>query len=69
MVETTNTCHVNIEFHRMIGTNLSQLVKKVNMKCHEETQHRDAAQITVELCAIRDGVVDCDSLSYNVYAI
>ena len=35
------------------------------MKCHEETQHRNAAQTVVELCAIRDGVADCDTLSYN----
>ena len=35
------------------------------MKCHEEMQHRNAAQTVVELCAIRDGVADCDTLSYN----
>ena len=35
------------------------------MKCHEEMQHRNAAQTVVELCAIRDGVSDCDTLSYN----
>ena len=35
------------------------------MKCHEETQHRNAAQTVVELRAIRDGVADCDTLSYN----
>ena len=46
-------------------TNLSQLFKKVNMKCHEEMQHRNAAQTVVELCAIRDGVADCDTLPYN----
>ena len=46
-------------------TNLSQLFKKVNMKCHEEMQHKNAAQTVVELCAIRDGVADCDTLSYN----
>ena len=46
-------------------TNLSQLVKKANMKCHEETQHRNAAHTVVELCAIRDEVADCDTLSYN----
>ena len=45
--------------------NLSQLFKKVNMKCHEEMQHRYAAQTVVELCAIRDGVADCDTLSYD----
>ena len=66
MVQTTNTCHVNMEFHRYTRyTNLSQLFKKVNMKCHEEMQHRNAAQTVVELCAIRDGVADCDTLSYN----
>ena len=46
-------------------TNLSQLFKKVHMKCHEEMQHRNSAQTVVELCAIRDGVADCDTLSYN----
>ena len=46
-------------------SNLSQLVEKVNMKGHEETQHRNAVQTVVELCAIRDGVADCDTLSYN----
>ena len=46
-------------------TNLSQLVQKVNMKCHEEIQHRNAAQTVVELWAIRDGVAHCDTLSYN----
>ena len=46
-------------------TNLSQLVQKVNIKCHEEIQHRNAAPTVVELCAIRDGVADCDILSYN----
>ena len=35
------------------------------MKCHGETQHRNAAQAVVELCAIRDGVAYCDTLSYN----
>ena len=35
------------------------------MKCHEEMQHRNAAQTVVELYAIRDGVADCDTLSYN----
>ena len=46
-------------------SNLSQLVEKHNMKCHEELQHRNAVQTVVELCAIRDGVADCDTLSYN----
>ena len=48
-------------------TNLSQLFKKVNMRCHEQIQHRNAAQTVVELCVIhvRDGVADCDTLSYN----
>ena len=48
-------------------TNLSKLlvVEKVNMKCHEEIQNRNAVQTVVELCAIRDGVADCDTLSYN----
>ena len=41
-------------------TNLSQSVEKVNIKCHDEIQHKN------ELCAIRnDGVADCDTLSYN----
>ena len=31
------------------------------MKCHEEIQHGNAAQTVVELCAIRDGVSDCDT--------
>ena len=35
------------------------------MKCHEEIQHINAVQTVVELCAIRDGVADCDTLSYN----
>ena len=66
LVPTTNTCHVNIEFHTMIGIPyLSQLFNKVIMKCHEEMQHRNSAQTVVELCAIRDGVADCDTLSYN----
>ena len=46
-------------------SSLSQLVEKVNMKCHEEIQHRNAVQSVVELCAIRDGVADYDTLSYN----
>ena len=46
-------------------SNLSQLVEKVNVKCHEEIQHGNAVQTVVELCAIRDGVADCDTLSYN----
>ena len=46
-------------------TNLSQLLEKVNVKCHEEIQHRNAVQTVVELCAIRDGVSVCDTLSYN----
>ena len=33
------------------------------MKCHEEIQHRIAAHTAVELCAIRDGVAVCDTLS------
>ena len=37
-------------------THISQLVEKVNMKCHEEIQHRNAAQTVVELCAIRCGL-------------
>ena len=43
-------------------TNLSQLVEKVNTKCHAEIQRRNAVQTVVEL---RDGVADCDTLSYN----
>ena len=35
------------------------------MTCHEEMRHRNAAQTVVELCTIRDGVADCDTLSYN----
>ena len=35
------------------------------MKCHEETQDTNAFQIVVELCAVRDGVAVCDTLSYN----
>ena len=35
------------------------------MKCHEEIQDRNAVQTVVELCAIRDGVAVCDTLSYN----
>ena len=46
-------------------TNLSQLFEKVNMKCHEEIHHRNAVQTVVELCAKRDEVADCDTLSYN----
>ena len=59
-----NICHVmyvTIDFHRMIGI----LVVKVNMKCHEEFQDRNAVQTLVELCTIRAGVADCDKLSYN----
>ena len=46
-------------------TNISQLVKKVNMKCHEEILHRNAVQTVAELCTILDGVAVCDTLSYN----
>ena len=46
-------------------TNLSQLFKKVYMKSYEEIQDRNAVQTVVELCAIRDGVAVCDTLSYN----
>ena len=46
-------------------TNLSQLVENVHMKCHEEIRDNNAVQTVVELCAIRDGVADCDTLSYN----
>ena len=35
------------------------------MTCHEEIRDRNAVQTVVELCAIRDGVADCDTLSYN----
>ena len=45
-------------------TNLSQLVEKVDMKCYEEIQDRNAVQTVVELCVIRDGVAVCDTLSY-----
>ena len=45
-------------------TNLSQLVQKDNIKCHEEIQHRNAAQTVVELWELRDGVAHCDTLSY-----
>ena len=44
---------------------LSQLVEKVNIKCHEEIQDNIAVQTVVELCAISDGVAVCDRLSYN----
>ena len=37
-------------------TNLSQLVEKVNMKCHEDIQDNNAVLTVVELC---------DTLSYN----
>ena len=45
--------------------NLSQLVEKVHMKCHEEIQDNNAVQTIVELCAIRDGVAVCDTMSCN----
>ena len=32
---------------------------------NEEIQHGNAVQTVVELCAIRDGVADCDTLSFN----
>ena len=44
----------------MIGI-ITQLIEKINMKCHEEIQHINAVQIVVELCGIRDGVADCDT--------
>ena len=46
-------------------TNISQLVVKVNMKCHEAIQDRNAVQTVVELCPIRNGVAVCDTLSYS----
>ena len=45
--------------------NLNQLIEKVNIKCHEEILDNNAVQTVVELCAIRDGVADCDTQSYN----
>ena len=42
--------------------NISQLVEKVNIKCHEDI---NAVQSVVELCVIRDGVAVCDTLSYT----
>ena len=44
---------------------LSLLVEKVNMKCYGEIQDNNVVQTVVELCAIRDGVAVCDTLSYN----
>ena len=59
---------IPVMFYRILQddwyTNLSQLVQKDNIKCHEEIQHRNAAQTVVDLCAIRDGVAHCDTLSY-----
>ena len=33
-------------------TNLNQLVEKVNMKCHEEIQHRNAVQTVVDFRSV-----------------
>ena len=52
------SCKYRISHDDCMYTNLSQLVEKVNMKCHE-IQHRNAVKTVVELCAIRDGVADC----------
>ena len=49
----------------MIGIPTSQLVEKVSIKFYEDFEHRNAVQIVVEVCAIRDGVVDRHTLSYN----
>ena len=35
------------------------------MKCHDRIEHKNALQPVVKLCDIRDGVADCDTLSYN----
>ena len=50
-------------------TNVSQLVQKVNMKCHEKMQHRNAVQTVVELCAyVTEGriVTHCHIMMYVI---
>ena len=49
----------------MIDIPTSQPVEKVSIKFYEDFEHRISVQIIVEVSAIRDGVADCNTLSFN----
>ena len=44
-------------------TDLSHLIKKVDIKFHKDFQNQSTVNTIVELCAIRDDVTECGVLS------
>ena len=44
-------------------SDLSHLIKKVDIKFHKDFQNRSTVNTIVELCAIRDDVTECGVLS------
>ena len=42
---------------------INLLIAKMKVQFEKETQNRSTAHIIVELCAIRDGVANCDIMS------
>ena len=42
---------------------INLLIAKMKAQFEKETQNRSTAHTIVELCAIRDGVADCDVMS------
>ena len=47
-------------------TDLSHLIKKVDIKFHKDFQNQSTVNTIVELCAIRDDVTECGVLSRAV---
>ena len=50
-------------FERYDFTDLSHLIKKVDIKFHKDFQNQCTVNTIVELCAIRDDVTECGVLS------
>ena len=46
--------------------NVSHLIGKVKIKLQQDFQSRNKVQTLVELCAIRDGLISCDAMSYSM---
>ena len=42
---------------------INLLIAKMKVQFEKETQNRSTAHTIVELCAIRDGVANCDIMS------
>ena len=47
----------------MIGMDINLLIAKMKAQSHKDIQNISTAHTIVELCAILDGVANCDAMS------